>query len=318
MELLGTAVLLGLFSVTPSGEDVQAGTSCVKEAYQAPDGELEKELSDSEQPLHEAGSKLIRNFICNGRERCLEKHGERLTQAAFTVVDVCLEDPDIPKYMCLGLVANIANEGGGVEHPSCGSLSKTCVLRCDRIWNNGARNDCFKQCAIDQGITRGGARWKRIARCNDRGTSRGPFQMKKGRINQCKKLLGEEFDPFSLEQAARCTAQIVKLAALSDRWPCGRVANRWLVAHKRVTRGVIRVVSKAKPGRFVYDTHGGRKWIEPVPRVVERICTESSYGLRGLRYYRACGEKCTLVKYKPPERRKQPSRVLSLGETAPQ
>jgi len=319
MRSLYIAAILGLsvLSLPVSAFAQEEPPRCVKEAYEAPDEEeMEKELKDEERPLHEAGTRLIRNFICNGRESCLRKHGARLEHAAHTVVDVCLEDPDIPRYICLGLVANLANEGGGVEHPSCGSLRKECVLRCDRIWVNGARHDCFKQCAIEQGVARGTHRWKRIYDCNDKGTSRGPFQMKKGRIAQCRKFFGKDFDPFSLPQAARCTARILKRTALSDRWPCGRVGNRWLVAYKRITRGVIRTVAKAEKGRWIPDAHGGRTWIEPRKAVVEQICDESGYGQRGLRYYRACGKKCSLVKYHPPTPPAPgPGKVLTFKES---
>lgn len=253
-------------------------------------------VSQEGRPLHETGAKLITDFICMGDAKCLDKHGDRLTNAAYKVVDVCLEDPDIPKYICLGLVANISNEGGGKEHPSCGNLDRSCVLRCDEMSNNDARHDCFLQCAIEQGIARGTPRWRRIDGCNDHGTSRGPFQMKKRRIAQCRKILGKGFNPFDLEDAARCTGQIIKKTALSKRWPCGKVDNRWLVAFTRVTRGVIRILAEAQPGRWVPSPQGKAVWVPPTEAAIEQICEASGYGLRGLRYYQECGKKCARVK----------------------
>jgi hypothetical protein len=245
--------------------------------------------------LHETGAKLIKNFVCDGSQRCLKKRGQELTEAAYTVIDACLREEGVPKYICLGMVANISNEGGGLEHPTCGGLDQSCVSECDTIWNTGARRDCFLQCAIDQGIQRSNrknSKWRRIKKCNDGGSSRGPFQMKMGRVKRCRKMFGKDFDPFDLGQAAQCTVRIVKRTARAKRWPCGRDGNRWLVAMKRVGAGVIRTVSKAKPGRWVPDTRGGRKWIEPQPKITEQICEESGYGNRGLRYYRSCGAPC--------------------------
>ncbi len=261
----------------------------------------------ADSPLHETATSLIQDFLCHGDVTCLAKRGERLSKAANTVMDTCLKDAEIPKYICLGLVANIANEGGGIEHPSCGGLQRDCVLRCDRLTDSGARHDCFLQCALEQGISRGNPRYARVAKCNDRGSSRGPFQMKAGRIKQCRKLLGDSFDPFDLEQATRCTAQIVKRTATSKRWACGRVSNRWLVAFTRVTRGVIRKVADAQPGRWVKDLHGGKKWFPPTKTVYTQICVESPYGRRGLRYYNQCGKKC----YEAPRTAREPLQTLT-------
>ena len=266
---------------------------------------LSEGLSTADKPLHEAGVRLLKDFVCHGSEKCWAKHGPRLTRAAYTVVDVCLSEPDIPKYMCLGFVANIANEGGGLEHPTCGGLSQECVRQCDTLGNDRARNDCFLQCALDQGIRRGSVRWNRVKFCNDRGTSRGPFQMKRSRIKQCKsKAIGmpEDFDPFDLAQSARCMMRITRRAALSKRFACGRVENRWMVAHKRVTQGVLRLVAKAQPGRWISSVHKGeKKWLPPTKPVYEQICSESGYARLGLRYYRACGKKCQLVQREKPK-----------------
>lgn len=309
------ALLTGPVLANPKGPGADGSEDsegrCIREAFIEPDGdEMAKELEASEQPLHEAGAKLARNFICNGRTKCLDKHGDRLSKAAHVVVSTCLEDPQVPKYICLGLVAAISNEGGAVEHPSCGQLNIECVLRCDQIWVNGARHDCFKQCAIDQGITRytSKARWKRIQNCNDKGTSRGPFQMKMQRVRWCRKMFrktsGEDFDPFDMAQAARCISSVIKRVALAKRFPCrtksraGKSQNRWLIAFTRVTRGVLRTVQDAQPGRWVPDAFGQKSWIEPQPKITEQICSESSYGLRGLRYYQACGKKCQKVRHK--------------------
>jgi len=265
-------------------------------------GEVEKETQDAERPLHQTAVKLIKDYVCKGADWCWDKHGDRLTRAAHAIVDVCLSEPGIPKYMCLGFVANIANEGGGLEHPSCGGLDPECIQRCDEIQSNGGRRDCFMQCALEEGVPRSrakGSKWQRIWGCNDGGTSRGPFQMKKGRIKQCQNELGPDFDPFDLEQSARCMMKITRKVATAKHFPCGKVDNRWLVAHKRVTGGVLRTVARAKPGRWIPDLHGGQVWVEPTRAIREPICSESPYGQRGLRYYRACGERCREVRPAP-------------------
>lgn len=245
-------------------------------------------------PLHDAAAELIRDFICHRRESCLERHGERLTRAAHRIIDVCLEDPEIPRYVCLGFVANISNEGGGLEHPSCAGLDQACVRQCDTLWKTKKRHDCFLRCARAEGVQKGSRKWELVSRCNDRATARGPFQMKPARVRQCRKLLGEDFDPFDLAQAARCTMQLVKRSARAYNWPCGLQPSRdtWLVAMKRVGAGVRRKISDAEIGRFVPTPSGGTTWIPPRPAIWKPICSESGYGLRGLRYYRACGEAC--------------------------
>jgi hypothetical protein len=170
-------------------------------------------------PLHDAASRLIRNFVCSGGERCLAKHGERLTRAAHTVVDVCLSEPNVPKWMCLGFVAAISNEAGGLEHPTCGGLDQGCVIACDELRAGGARQSCFLQCARDQGVpvsTKKHSRWQRVKRCNDRGTSRGPFQQKPKSVRTCMSILDDPaYDPHSLEQSARCTVRKGRASAVT-------------------------------------------------------------------------------------------------------
>jgi hypothetical protein len=324
MKALYAAVILGLFALSPqalAGDDKPL-PKCVNDVFEDPDDEaMAESLKDTERPLHAAGVKLITNFVCQGGERCLAKHGDRLAKAANTVVDVCLSEPGIPKYMCLGFVANISNEGGGLEHPTCGGLDQDCVLRCDTLWDNRARHDCFLQCAIDQGIRRGTRRWERVKRCNDKGSSRGPFQMKKGRIKQCKsKAIGmpSNFDPFDLAQSARCMMRVTRKVATSKRFSCGRVDNRWMVAHKRVTKGVRRTIAKAQPGRWVPDTRQGKVWVPPSEAEYEQICSESGYAKRGLRYYQACGKKCRQVERVQPKAKTvaEPAKALSFQQGA--
>ena len=296
--------------------DKDAETKC-KAFHDGAVEEVAPLVSKSEKPLHKAGEKLIKDMVCSGGSKCLKRNGERLTKVAHTVVDICLSEPGIPINLCLGFVAAVSNEGGGLEHPTCGGLRQKCVRKCDEFWDNNVRHDCFIQCAIDQGIPRSkkkNSKWQRIWRCNDKGTSRGPLQMKRLRIRQCRSLkwgnMGADFDPFKLEDAVLCLMRVVRKVATSKRWACGRVQNRWLVAFKRVTRGVIRTVAKATPGQWVPDAHGGRKWIEPQKRRVEQICSESGYGNRGLRYYKACGKKCRQV-----ERYNQaPTPVIGKGD----
>lgn len=239
-------------------------------------------------PLHQAGERLILDVVCAGSEECEARRGPQLREAARTVVDTCLSEPGVPRYVCLGLVANISNEGGGLEHPTCGGLDQACVQGCDALESSGARQDCFVQCALDQGLSRGSARFDRVKRCNDRGTSRGPYQMKPTRVKQCRKLVGPDFDPFSLAQSTLCTARLVKRTATAKIWPCGKSDNRWLVAMKRVGRGTIRVLTEAQPGRWVATPRGEKRWVPEQEAVVEPVCDESGYGQRGLRYYQDC------------------------------
>jgi hypothetical protein len=260
-------------------------------------------------PLHDAASKLIRNFVCSGGERCVKKHGPRLTKAAHTVVDVCLSEPNVPKWMCLGFVAAISNEAGGLEHPTCGGLDQACVVECDKLRAGGARQSCFLQCARDQGISpskKKHSRWQRIKRCNDRGTSRGPFQQKPKSVRACRNITGNPaYDPHNLEQSARCTIRKVRSSAYRKHWPCRRDdGDRWAIAMKRVGRGPLETIEKAKPRTWVPSPTGEGRWEEARPAKRIQRCTESRYALRGMRYYRACGKACSEV-----------DKRLSLGET---
>ncbi len=251
-------------------------------------------------PLHDAGGKLIRSYVCSGSASCIRKHGERLTRAAFAVVDVCLSERDVPKWACLGFVASIGNEGGGLEHPTCGGLSQPCVRACDRLRAGGARQSCFLQCATDQGVKRckeKHCRWQRVKRCNDRGTSRGPFQQKPKTVRSCRRLLGEPgYDPHSLEQSARCMMRKVRRSAYAKHWPCRRAdGDRWAIAMKRVGRGPVKTLAKAQPRIWLPSPSGVGRWEPARPAVVTQRCEESAYALRGLRYYRACGKACRAV-----------------------
>lgn len=256
--------------------------------------------------LHDSAVKLIRNFVCSGGERCIAKHGDRLTSAAHTVVDVCLSEPGIPKWMCLSFVAAISNEGGGMEHPTCGGLDQRCVVECDKLRAGGARQSCFLQCATDQGIKRckpKHCKWQRIKRCNDRGTSRGPFQQKPSTVRACRRLLADPaYDPHGLEQSARCTMRRVKASAYNRRWPCRRGdGDRWMIAMKRVGRGPMETLAKAQPRTWIPAATGPGRWEPAKPAVRIQRCQESGYALRGLRYYRACGKPCQDVARRPAE-----------------
>lgn len=248
-------------------------------------------------PLHAAANKLARAFVCSGGDSCLKRHGERLTRAAFRVVDVCLSEPGVPRWMCLGFVAAISNEGGGLEHPTCGGLDQACVIECDKLAAGGARQSCFLSCAIDQGIKRckdKHCRWQRIKRCNDRGTSRGPFQQKPKTIRACANVLGDPaYDAHDLEQSARCTMRRVRASAYRRHWPCNRGdGDRWAIAMKRIGRGPLETVAKAQPRTWIPSPTGGGRWQGATKAKRIQRCQESGYALRGLRYYRACGKAC--------------------------
>jgi hypothetical protein len=145
--------------------------------------------------------------------------------------------------------------------------------------------------------------------------------MKKGRIKQCKsKAIGmpSNFDPFDLAQSARCMMRVTRKVATSKRFSCGRVDNRWMVAHKRVTKGVRRTIAKAQPGRWVPDTRQGKVWVPPSEAEYEQICSESGYAKRGLRYYQACGKKCRQVERVQPKAKTvaEPAKALSFQQGA--
>jgi hypothetical protein len=144
---------------------------------------------------------------------------------------------------------------------------------------------------------------KRVKACNDRGTSKGPYQMKPRRIRTCQKLLGPDFDPFDMRQAARCTREKIKKTALHRKWPCrGSEGNRWMIAMKRVGAGPLETIQHAREAGCASDPRNWKAQVcfEAKPAVRIQQCNESGYAKRGLRYYRACGKKCSLVKYNPP------------------
>jgi len=251
-------------------------------------------------PLHDVGAKLARDFVCEGSPSCLRRAGDRLTRAAHVIVDVCLAEPSVPKWMCLGFVAAISNEGGGLEHPTCGGLKQSCVLRCDELRAGGGRQSCFLQCAIDQGIKYckpKHCRWQRIKRCNDKGWSRGPFQQKPGSVEYCGKLLNDpDYDPHSLPQSARCTMRKVTKLTYRKRWPCPKDAgNRWAITMKRVGKGPQVTIQKEKPRTWIPYPTGGGRWEEKKPAIRRQQCAQSGYALRGLNYYKKCGKPCREV-----------------------
>jgi hypothetical protein len=277
-------VLLVLFPV-----DAFAGGPCAEEEEEpTPIGRVT--------PLHKAGAELLKGLICEGGQRCLKKKGKRLEKAAYTVVDVCLAEPLVPKWMCLSFVANLGNESGGNEHPTCGGLSQRCAKDCDRIDASKARQGCYLDCARDKGIKVGGARWKRVKRCNDWGSSRGPFQQKGSSIRYCKRILkNPHYNPHSLLQSATCVIKKVKRSALKKKWPCRNrdSSDRWMIAMKRVGAGPLRTMVKATPKTWIPSPRTGEgKWVEAQPAIRTQRCELSKYAQWGRNRYRMCGKPC--------------------------
>lgn len=282
-----TLVLLGLTPLTP----VKAASPCVEvDEEPLPIGRVTA--------LHQAGADLLKTLSCNGDSACVKRRSKRLERAAYTIIDVCLAEPHVPKWMCLGFVANLGNESGGLEHPTCGNLPQTCVKECDKLPNGAPRQSCFLDCARDKGISVGGARWNRVKNCNDWGTSRGPFQMKDSSVRYCERTLkNPHFDPHSLVQSAQCVIKKVKKHALAKRFPCRKSAgNRWMIAMLRIGRGPLKTVEKASKEKWVPGTRiGTGKWMSATPAVRIQRCDESRYAQWGMNRYRMCGKACREV-----------------------
>lgn len=294
------STILGLLALITTAsaraDEPQAGTE-----QDAAGGEVDvgEEPSTVTLPLHNAGAQLALEVICHGEDKCQEKYGEKITKAAYTVVDACLEDPEVPKYMCLGLVANASIESGLAEHPTCGGINQECVLRCDTIDDGGARQACFIACAKDDGIK--GDKLARVAKCNDKGSSKGPFQMKLIRIGQCKVLLGPDFSPFNLRMATKCTIAKIKKTALSKHFPCGKSrGDRWMIAMKQVGAGPTYEAQAATPAFCLPSPIKTQAPVcvqaSPAKRATQ--CGESTYASLGYDYYLSCGKKCS--KWTPP------------------
>jgi hypothetical protein len=289
MKFLAT-LTLALLGLTPMTTASAAGPCVEVEEEPLPIGRVTA--------LHKAGASLLKGLACDGNQRCLKNRGEFLERAAYTVVDVCLAEPHVPKWMCLGFVANLGNESGGLEHPTCGGLPQKCVKECDKLDAGAGRQGCFLDCARDKGISYGGARWKRVERCNDWGTSRGPFQQKKGSIAYCKKVLkNPSYNPHSLVQSARCVIKKVKKHALARRFPCRKSdGNRWMIAMLRVGRGPLKTVEKASKKRWVPGARlGDGKWVAAKKAVRVQRCEESRYARWGMSRYRQCGKACQKI-----------------------
>jgi len=165
--------------------------------------------------------------------------------------------------------------------------------------DSGARQACFISCAKDEGIK--GDKLGRVAKCNDKGSSKGPFQMKRIRIGQCTRTFGPEFDPFDLRMATKCTMDRIKRTALSPNFPCGRTrGDRWMIAMKQVGAGPTYISQAASPPVCLPSALKDQPEV-CIPAQVEKRatqCGESSYAALGYDYYKACGKKCS--KWTPP------------------
>jgi len=164
------------------------------------------------------------------------------------VISACIS-AGVPEISCGILVETLA-ESGGKAHLVCGA-SNECVALCGSE-PDGVSRECRVQCAMD---TEGNVR--RVSRCNDRGKSKGYFQLREANLAVCRdNNMGG--DPHDIVSASKCYAYLAARSYRANvcRLPLGE--HRWAVSFARVAAGVF---------------HRGTK----VPR-----CTPHSYALRSM------------------------------------
>ncbi len=249
----------------------------------------------AESGLHDRAAKLMIDTVCRGLGPCVDSRSLALTETAHTIVDVCLSEPGVPRFMCLAFVRNAGSEAGGKSHPACGLKDQECVRACDELPAGSARKSCAEACAIDQGVQRRSDAMAGVLRCNDGWSSRGPFQQKPRRIAECvnKLEMGADYDPHDVEQSTRCTIRKIRHHATTKTFACaGAAGNRWMIAMKRVGAGPRIRLSEAKPRRWVPFPSGQGRWFPAVKAVYRQRCQESGYAKAGLEAYRKCGKAC--------------------------
>lgn len=198
----------------------------------------------------EAGTEMVLEDIC-GSESCRENHYDRVEQAVTTVIDVCIEEATIPVEHCLSLVA-VLRESNAKAYPTCAPQACNDMCGVHPTIDRKCRMECAKQVSPRT--------YRRVERCNDRGTSAGWFQMKVdgAHMRACEKAFGHKIDPHDLDEVSRCYALRVRQSAKKNF--C-RAKDPWPIAFARVGIGVFKRGTRepvCEPNR--YAKRGAAAW----------------------------------------------------------
>lgn len=179
----------------------------------------------------EVAEEYVLETLCPDDE-CRERRRDAIAESVGKIVRVC-DAHGLTDDWCMALVVTATGEGGMQEHPTCAGLDPLCAQDCDRLFFGEERSVCLSGCALVHGQVKAAGRARR---CNDRGTSRGPFQMKPGTIAKCRQLVGP-IDPHRIDEAAFCYVELVRSSQQIIPSACGLPSSRWMVAWKRVGAG---------------------------------------------------------------------------------
>ena len=171
------------------------------------------------------GEALALRAACGRNPDCRARRATEAKAVAATVLDAC--GLHMPRRECLTLVATLA-ESRMLAYPTCSP--ERCRQLCGMDASGGSRR-------IKCAAAVGDRAHARSSMCNDRGTSRGWFQMKRVLTRACSRSMGHPIDPHDLGQAAHCYAWIVGRSYRANR--CGVVLpdKRWGVSFARVAAG---------------------------------------------------------------------------------
>lgn len=150
-------------------------------------------------------------------------------KVAQSAADACIS-MGVPESGCLILVATLA-ESGGKAYPTCGA-SAVCMTLCGSI-PDGLSRDCRIQCMTDSAPNKAA----RVRRCNDRGKSKGWYQLRDVNLAVCKRH-GLKGDPHDIVAASRCYTYLVRRSYRANACELPPGEHRWAVSFARVAAGV--------------------------------------------------------------------------------
>jgi len=243
-------MFLSLTIATPPEKSDAGGSTVAHTLFLTDDAPITK--ADLRQAFVET---YVYGVICRRRDpiECREARAEDVTRNTSLLLDYCDREKKTDEE-CMALLVTSTIESGFRAHPTCSGISPTCASDCDYSSTNpNDRSTCLIACAESEGRSASSAR-----KCNDHGTSRGFFQLKRGTQDTCESLVGHPIDPHRIEEAAECYLALVNSNMSKIPGGCKpNNSNRFLIGWKRTGKGLV-------------DRDTG-----------EPVCDASLYALRG-------------------------------------
>lgn len=177
--------------------------------------------------LEDRATEIALTVKCGDADECRVLRYDDARKVATDILDSC--SAHVPRRECLILVATLS-ESKMNAHPTCSSSK--CRKRCGTA-PAGKQRRCRVLCAVSKGERA----VRRALNCNDGGTSKGWFQLKRMLIRRCPKVDGRRVNPHDVREAATCYAWHVSRSHLKNACKIKDVGKRWSVSFARLAAG---------------------------------------------------------------------------------